>query len=64
MDLADRAGDGAFQDAVGVEVAGDFRQRPVRILELPRRGAGSDAEGRILDEHGHELVGHAVGEVL
>ena len=64
VDLVTRARDGAFEDAVDVERAGDFRQRPVRVLELHGGGAGNDPEGGILGEHGRQFVGHAVGEVL
>src|SRR3984885_9355851 len=64
MHLVTGAGDGAFEDGVDVESAGDFRQRPVRVLELHGGGAGNDPEGGILGEHGGQFVGHAVGEEL
>ena len=64
VDLADRAGDRAFQDAVDVEVAGYFRQRRCASLICLAEVAGNDAEGGILGEHGRQFVGHAVGEVL
>ena len=64
MDLAVDAGDGAFENAVDVEGAGDFRQRSVCLLELHGGGAGNDQERRILGEHCRQFVGHAVGEVL
>src|ERR1700722_10250156 len=58
------ARDCTFEDGVNIEGAGDFRQRPVRVLELHGGGAGNDPEGGILGEHGRQFVGHAVGEVL
>src|SRR5580700_2536080 len=64
MHLVTGARDRAFEDGVNVEGAGDFRQRPVRILELHGGGAGNDPEGGVLGKQGREFVGHAVGEVL
>ena len=46
------------------ECARDLGKRTVRRLVLLDRGAGGDAESRIFGEHGDELVGHSVGEVL
>ena len=42
----------------------NLAQRAVRALVLHGGGAGDDAEGGVLGEHGGELVGHAVGEVV
>jgi hypothetical protein len=64
MHLVTGARDWAFEDGVNVEGAGDFRQRPVRVLELLGGSAGNDPQGGILGEHGRQFVGHAVDEVL
>ena len=64
VDLAVGAGDGAFEDAVDVEGAGDFAAEACGAFVLHDGGARGDAEVGVLGEHGDELIGHAVGEVF
>jgi hypothetical protein len=56
--------DGAFEDAVDAELAGDVTHRTIDTFVLHDRGAGDDAQGAILGQRGDELVGHAVGEIV
>jgi len=64
VDAVCGAPDGAFEDAVDAELAGDVAHRTIDTFVLHGRGAGDDAEGAILGERGDEFVGHAVGEIV
>ena len=58
------ADDGAFDDGVDVELAGDVGKWAAGALVGHDGGAGDDAKVGDTGELGDELVGHAVGEVL
>ena len=64
MNLAARPGDGAFEDAVDTQRPGNFGQWPPGAFILHNRGAGYDAQCRVLGKHRDEFVAHPVGKVL
>src|ERR1700722_1583332 len=64
VNIVGRALNGAFQDAVDVEFAGNVGQGPFCAFVLHDARAGDDAQVAILGEGGDEFVGHAVGEVV
>ena len=58
------ANDGAFENEIDVELAGDDGQRLLRAFVDHGGGARDDAEGPDLSDIGDELLGEAVGEII